>query len=138
MILMEALPPELYEILNCAIATISFVAWLICARYLYTEYNSIRGLLRLKLAFGFTVFLTGETIRMVWVWLARFLTNTNHDASWMGSVQWVWVPVIGSLTTIAGLACIVRALIPEAWGRWGYAGSLGAVILALLATRLFR
>lgn len=138
MILYTALPGELYEILNCAIAATSIVALVICMRYLATEYHNIIGLLRLKLAIGFTVFLWGETARMTWVWLARYIANTHHDPSWMGTTPWVLIPIIGSAVSVLGMACIVKTLTPNAWGKWGYVGAIGAAALAVAVTQIVR
>lgn len=138
MILYTALPPELYEILNCAIATTSAIALVICVRYLATEYQNIKGLLRLKLAIGFTVFLCGETARMTWVWLARYIANTHHDPAWMGAIPWLLIPIIGSAVSVFGMACIVKTLTPEAWGKWGYVGAIGAAAFAVAVTQIVR
>ena len=135
---MHALPPLLYEVINCAIASTSAVALVICLRYLATEYRNIQGLLRLRLAVAFTVFLFGETTRMSWVWLVRYLANTGHDTYWMGSLPWTVIPVAGSLVSIFGMACVVRALTPAAWGKWGYVMSLGAAVVAISLTQLIR
>lgn len=141
MFLYTALPSELYEVLNCAIAAISFVAWCICLRYLTTQYlavRSISGLLRLKLAIGLTVLLTGEWPRMAWVWLARYINNTAGEPGWMGTIPWVFIPIVSSAASVAGLACIVRAITPEAWGRWGYIVALTTAALAVIVSQVFR
>lgn len=136
--LIGALPPRLYEIINCGIATTCTVALAICVRYLATEYRNIQGLLRLKLAVGFTVFLIGESIRMGWVWLARYLANTAHDPSWMGHAPAVFLPIAASIVSIIGMACVIRALAPQAWGRVGYAVALASAALAIVATQFAR
>lgn len=134
----DALPSELYEILNCAIATTCAMALVICLRYLVVEFVHTRTLFRYKLALGFTVFLFGEAPRMTWVWLARFLSNTHHDSAWMGELPWVLVPIVGSAVSVAGMALIIRALAPEVWGRWGYLGALGLATAAVIGTQIFR
>lgn len=134
----DALPNDLYEILNCAIAATAAVALTICLRYLATEFHNIRGLMRLRLALGLTVFLFGETSRMTWVWLARYLANVHGDPAWMGRTPWVLVPIAGSALCVLGLAWLVRALSPAAWGRWGYVVALSAAALAVVGTQLVR
>jgi hypothetical protein len=133
-----ALPPELYEVINAGLAACDFVAWVICLRYLLTEYLAGQHLRTYKLAIGFTVFLTGEWPRMTWAWLARDLTNSGHDPTWMGTLPWVFVPVGFSLICILGMSCIVKSLVPYVWGRWGYALSFGAAVLAIAASVLLR
>lgn len=136
--LLEALPPELHELLNAGVAATSLVLLFISARYLLTEYETIRGLMRLKLAVAFTVMMAGLAPEMIWLWLARFLANINADVIWMGKPPWVFVPVISTAVLIAGMACAVRALTPEVWGRWGYVSSIGAAVAAASATLLAR
>jgi hypothetical protein len=141
MILYKALPPELYEILNCAIAITSLIAWMICLRYLLSEYlkeRNLLGILRLRLAIAMTVFLTGEWPRMAWLWIARYWGNTGRHIDWMGDVPWVFIPAIASTISVLGLACIVRAITPEAWGKWGYVVVLGTATLTVLLTQVFR
>lgn len=134
----DALPSELYEVLNCAIATTCAVALAICVRYLVIEFVQTRALFRYKLAIGFTVFLLGETPRMTWVWLARFLANTHRDPSWMGTMPWLLIPIVGSAMCVAGMACIIKTLTPDVWGKWGYAGAVGLAAAAVILTQVFR
>lgn len=154
MILFHTLPPLLYEVLNCAIASTCFVALVIVVRYIATAYfhfrhegllprplsrwESFRALRTLKLAIGFLIFLSGEVPRMSWVWLARFLANTDRPSTWMGETPWVFVPVVASTLSVLGMACIVRALAPEAWGRFGYWMSLGTAAVTVIGTQIFR
>lgn len=149
MILFEALPPRLYEIINVAIATSSLVALVICLRYLLAEYlgfvriylswrDALVQMFQFRLAIGFTILLSGETVRMGWVWFARYCVNTHRDAAWMSHVPWVIIPVASSLTTIIGFACVTRALVPRAWGRWGYALCLSAPCVVIVLTQMVR
>lgn len=149
-ILFHALPPLLYEVLNCAIASTCVVALVIVLRYMTAAYfqfrragilsrwESFTALRTLRLALGFMIFLTGETPRMTWVWLARYLANTDRDAAWMGTTPWVFVPIVGSVLSVLGMACIVRALVPVVWGRFGYWISLGTASAAVIGTQVFR
>lgn len=147
-ILFVSLPPRMYEIINCSIATTSFVALVICLRYLYIEYRRLRGgarfvdavtaLLELRLAVGLTVFLCGEFPRMTWVWLARWLANTGHMTAWMSTKPWVFVPVIASALSVLGMACVVRALTPRVWGAHGYTLAIGSALAAVAITQVFR
>lgn len=150
MILFDALPPRLYEIISCSIAATSLVALVICVRYLFTEYrfvlNSFSGdwrqaftaMWQFRLALGFTVFLFGESPRMTWVWLARYLTNIGVSQAWMGTLPWLLVPIVASAVSVIGILCIVRALVPRAWGRFGYIGSILTALAAVTATQIFR
>lgn len=133
-----ALPGHLYEILNCAISAICFVALTICIRYLIIEYRETGQFLRLRLAVGLTVFFSGESPRTAWVWYARFQTNTGHNANWMGDWPYVLIPIAGSLLAVIGMACIVRALTPAAWGPRGYLAALGFALCCVIATQLLR
>lgn len=149
-VLFHALPPLLYEVLNCATATIYYVALIITLRYMTTGYlhfrlvgnlsrwDAFKTLRTLKFALGFLIFLLGECPSVTWVWLARFLANTGRNAVWMGQVPWVFVPVAGSAISVFGMACIVRALVPEVWGRFGYWVSLGTATAAVVVTQVFR
>lgn len=146
---LAALPPRLYEILNCAIMTTSFVALCICLRYLVSEYlllraagntvwRSVGAMWEFKLAIAFTIMLSGEFPRMAWVWLARYLGNRHDPTAWMATEPWVLVPIIASLTSCLGLACVVRALTPRAWGEYGYVLAIGSATCTVVLTQLLR
>lgn len=150
MVLFEALPPRLYEIINCAIASTSLMALIICVRYLVSEYlwfkhkvqmtsrDALAEVIQYRVAIGFTVLMSGEFPRMTWVWLARYLMNTDQDAVWMGTFPWVMLPVVASMVSIIGMACILRGLTPRVWGRWGYCGCLLAPVIPIALTQFFR
>lgn len=146
----DSLPPRLYEILNCGIATSAWLAWMITARYLVTALvearrlgagwgASFRTIYAYRLAVGFLIFLSGECPRMTWVWLARYVENIHGPPlRWMSSYPGLMVPVLASGLTVLGLACIVRALIPMVWGRYAYRVTLGTVISIVVLTQVFR
>lgn len=148
--LYTALPPELFEIIDCTIAVTAFIAWILCVRYLATQVvrahkdkdKSIayvfRAVVKLRLAVAMLVCLTGEWPRVTWLWLARYLTNTGEDAAWMATVPWVFVPIVFSAISAVGFACVVRAITPEAWGRYGNTISLGIAAVVVLLTQYFR
>lgn len=148
MMYLTPLPPELYEVLNCALATSDFVTLGICIRYLMTAYfqfrkaltpwQSLRAMRTLRLSIGFTVFLIGETPRMGYLWFVRYLANTGHDATWLSKGWWIFLPVAASAVAVFGMACVVRALIPEVWGRYGYVGTIAISVVAVIGTQLFR
>lgn len=146
----EPLPPRLYEILNVSIVTSAFVTWVITLRYLITAlvdarrsgaewFNAFRTLFSYKLAVGFLIFLSGEWPRMAWVWFARYVENTRGAPfAAMSSFPLLLIPVIGSVLTVLGLACIVRALIPTVWGRYAYRVTLTAVVCIVALTQIVR
>lgn len=143
-----ALPPRLYEILNSAIAATAFVALVICIRYLFIAYlqlrlalsplEALRELRKFRLAIGFTILLSGEMPRMTWVWLARYLENTGRPMQWMGHAPWVLIAIVTSGVTVLGMACVVRALVPEVWGKFGYWVAIGSAVIAVVLTQIFR
>lgn len=153
---LAGLPPELYEIINAALGAVSWVALAICVRYLATAYVHLRNvptglpepplsrleafyeLRKLRLAIGLTVFLTGEAPRMTWLWWARYAANTGHDASWMAEWPYVTIPILASAQSVFGMGCVVRALTPLAWGRWGYVLAIGAAAWAVAVTQIVR
>jgi hypothetical protein len=150
------LPPLLYEVINCALFA-GATSWLIiCIRYLVTAYCQLRrirpgeyaprlsrseafaALHNYRVAIGLMIFLFGESPRMGYLWLVRYLGNTGHDVAWLSQGGWIFVPVLASALSIVGCACSVRAIIPRVWGRYGYCGTLLIVIAAVVATQIFR
>lgn len=150
------LPPLLYEIINCALFTGSTMWLVICIRYLasayvklrkipegalipvMTQWEALNELYKLRVAIGLTIFLCGESPRMGYLWVVRYLQNTGHDVAWLSQGWWIFVPVIASTISVIGCACSVRAIIPEAWGRHAYVGTLALVICAVVATQVIR
>lgn len=146
----DGLPPELYEILNCGLAVAAFMVWAETAFYLLTRFRraiyvdglsfsqAIVRMVHLRLALGTFVFLSGEWPRMTWLWLARYIKNTDHDPSWMAGAPWVYIPIISSATAILGLACFARAIVPEAWGRVGYWATIFGPAIGIALTQIIR
>lgn len=151
------LPPVLYEIINCALFTSATVVLILCGRYLLTAYFQMRKsagvgvsvpslsrfeafyeLRKLRLAVGLTVFMLGESPRMGYLWLSRYMQNTGHDIAWLSQGFWILVPIIGSATAVCGLACLARAIVPAVWGRFGYFGTLMIATAAVVATQIIR
>lgn len=153
MIWYTPLSPELYETLNCGLMVSDIITLVICVRYLMTAYThfvdpygtsrmgrweAFKALRQLRLGVGMTVFLFGETPRMTYLWLVRYLTNTGNDASWMSQGVWVYIPIVSSTIAVFGMACIARALVPLVWGRFSYLAPISITVLAIVATRLIR
>lgn len=149
--ILRALPPWLFEIIYCAIGATCWVTLAICVRFLATVYVQFRreavlhrleiivvGLRTMRLPVGFTIFMTGLTPLMTWEWLARYLANTRHDVRWMGEMPWMALPIVAGMIAIIGLACIVRALVPTAWGRFGYWGAISTALAAVAITQVIR
>ena len=130
---------ELFEIINAAQAAGALVLLLLCVRYLWTEYdNTFRGLLRSKLAFGFTVFLSGEVPLLVWQWVTRYRINTGRGADLMSDAPWGYMPLVFGLLSVIGMACIARAIVPMVWGSWGYAAVILVAAAAVVVTQVIR
>ena len=149
--LSSSLNPVVWELLNCALSASSGVALLICIRYLVAMYWSERqfyqisrlralwNLSNYKLAIGFTIFLMGEWPRATWAWWARYSVNHGiSDVTWMGSWPWITLPILFGAVCIIGKACIIRALIPMAWGRYAYWAICGGAIAVLVASQYVR
>lgn len=145
----DGLPPELYEIINCGLATAAFIVWIETAFYLLTRLRSfmaegdtllqvIISLMTLRLALGTFVFLSGEWPRMTWLWVARYIKNTGHDPSWMAGAPWVYIPIVASTIAIIGLACFARAIVPQSWGRIGYWFTLLTPVVVIILTQVIR
>lgn len=150
------LPPILYEIINCALFAGATTWLVICLRYLATAYRQLRrirqgefaprlsrleafvSLHNYRVAIGLMIFLCGESPRMGYLWLVRYLGNTGHDVAWLSQGAWILVPVFSSTLSIVGCACSVRAIIPRVWGRYAYFGTLLIVLGAVVATQVFR
>lgn len=150
MLYFTPLPPELYEVLNCAIFAGSSVLLILCIRYLAAAYAGFRragfmsrwecfvALRTLKLAVGLTVLLSGVVPRMGYLWLSRYLANTGYNVEWMSHGWMIYIPIIGSALDVLGCACTARAIIPEVWGRFGYFGTLAVAAGAVVLTQVLR
>lgn len=155
LIIAWALPPRLFEILYCSVASSSAVALAMSLRYLivYLIVNRrlqmevlgsvdlgymLRGFLHLRLAIGFTVFLMGFTPLITWVWVARYCADIGVDVAWMGTKWWPLIPISGGLLAVWGLACVVRALAPDRWGMTGYFWALATAGFMVAITQIVR
>lgn len=145
----DALPPELHEVINGAIAATGIVLLVVCLRYLLTVYLHYRSegngrwrsfllLRQMRLAVGATILLVGLVPLEGWLWWARYGLNTGRDVDWMGRAPWVYVPIAAGVAMVLGLACKLRALAPIAWGRFGYWAAIGVAVAAVVASQVWR
>lgn len=144
------LPPQLYEIMNVAIATMCLIVTSYCIYFALCEYRDMRKGLSLsplealrevfkwRLAIGTTVAFFGEGLRTTWIAIGLLLQARGYDATWMGDIPFVAVPVLGSILLILGGACIARSIIPREWGRWAYLVTVVAVAIAVTVMQFFR
>lgn len=148
---MTALPADLDEILNIALAAVSFVVVAYCLYYFAVQYRmmryddpplplaqTVRLLWGHRLAFGTLVAFAGEFFQRGWSGAAHYLEHMTGHHVWMYQMPWALVPVAGVTIAIVGASCIARSIVPEAWGRFAYAVSISTVIVAVVATRIFR
>jgi hypothetical protein len=146
-----AIPPVLFELINCGLSAAAGIALLICLRYLaimhWIEwqradvgfFRAIYNLSSYRLAVGFTIFLIGEWPRVTWLWWARYTINHDvMDASFMGQMPWAMLPVVFGVVSIIGKACIIRALIPMAWGQYAYVAVCGGALAVVIASQFIR
>lgn len=144
-----AIPPELFEVLNAAVAAVCLVVMAYCGFYFVSEWRQMRRhlslsaietggeLMRRRLAFGTTIAFFGAGVRAAWVSIAIVLQDIGYDTSRMAQLPLVLVPVAGTLILILGGACVSRAITPRAIGRWAYPVTALAVAIAVGLTQLW-
>lgn len=145
-----AIPPELFEVLNTAVAAVCFVVCCYCGFYFLTEYRDMRSglsltllealreLLNRRLAVGTMIAFFGVGTRAAWVSAGRIFEALGFDASPMGKMPLVFFPIASTLILILGGACVARAITPRLLGRYAYLVTFGAVLFAIVATQAWR
>lgn len=138
-----SLPTELFELLNVATAAVCAVVCCYCVLSFISEYRrmTIGGMPPLKaltvmrtwhIHIGTTIAFFGIGIGFGWRWFARFAEGLGYDASWMGRMPWVLVPVFGTLIVIIGAGCISRSLVPLVWRPWAYIINFVVVLVVIV------
>lgn len=144
------IPPELFEVLNTAVAAMCVVVTFYCCFYFVSEYRLMRRGLSLtpfeagtqlfghRLAIGTAITFFGAGGRAAWVASGHFFQVAGYDVERMAEVPLVLIPVVFTLVLILGGACVARAIVPRALGAYAYAVTLAAVLVAITATQVFR
>lgn len=129
---MTAIPPELFELLNLARATVSIVVVALTCYYLMAEYRMMRrdlsftraeaisNLRKFRLAIGTIIAFSGEFTIAAYIATVRLIDKSPMP----GRASWpfwlVAIPAIGTAVLVIGGACIARSIIPRERGRVVY------------------
>lgn len=144
------IPPELFEVLNTAVAAMCVVVIFYCGFYFVSEFRLMRRGLALtafeagaqllghRLAIGTAISFLGAGGRAAWVAAGHFLQVAGVNVDGMAELPLVLIPVGFTLVLILGGACVARAIVPRALGAYAYAVTLAAVLVAITATQVFR
>lgn len=144
----EFIPPELFEMLNWARATVSLIIVVFAAFYQASEYRLMRAemlltraealsnLRKFKLSFGTFVAFFGELLLSGYAAIARYCENVWQVHP---NVRWfILIPIAGGVIQTFGGACIARSIMPRAMGRWAYWSTLLLVAAVMVSSRIFR
>lgn len=146
---MNPMPSFIYESVNAAFAQMAMLLLCFTVYYLVIEYRYLppfytvmqkaRDFVQNKrLSLGVAIFFLFEGLRAVWFWYARYLDNIGEPSAWLGRMPWIAIPIAFSAACIFGMACIIRAITPQAWGRFAYITSLIVVGIGTALARVVR
>ena len=138
---MSALPSQLYEVINCLIASLAIMAVAIFLRYLglvVAAHGHLRGLTRESAAIAIAVTMVGESLTRGWTFWARYAEATQRDVYWMNDWPWAATPALGALVTALGILCVIRVFSPGIWGARAWAVCAGLAVAITTGFQIFR
>lgn len=131
---MNAIPPVLFEALNCLLWTTGFFLEIIFIWYFALNFRQIAAnpwallnptrawnvfaalRMRDQAVIGMTVMTFGEIVTRWWTWYARYTADAGGETHWAYHLPWVAVPIVGAAIEVVGRCCLIRVFAPDDWG----------------------
>jgi hypothetical protein len=119
--LLLPLSPLLYEFGNSLISSlvlcvVAVLGWFFATEVYQLGFRIAYCRLRFKLGLSITAIVAGDGAYRAWTWWGRHCANTDNGCYWMFAAAWQTVPAVSIALEVGGLLCMIRVLIPDAWG----------------------